>query len=206
MRLEKTPRFAGLAVALALGLALGACATTAPPANNETHVGLVEIVPKDPAGQAFAELLHDAVVRQAAFYGDAGRPITLRIELEKVHYKNPLKALIIGDNNQAKGRVAVLDPETGRESTNFIVEVDAERGGLNGGAIALTVIGAFDPTGLVDLGSSAAYATSASLHHSSTATQMSVNFATETLRQTYGDARAKAVAQEIAANRKAARK
>lgn len=202
MRLKQTPSVVGLA----LTLALGACATAAPPANQQTHVGLVEVLGKDPAGQAFADLLHDALVRQAAFYGDAGRPITLRVQLEKVHYKNPLKALIVGDNNQAKGRVAVFDPDTNRETSNFEVQVDAEPGGLNGGAIALTVIGAFDPTGLVDLGSAAGYATSASLRHSSTATQMSVNFATETLRQTYGDARAKAVAQEIAANRKAARK
>jgi hypothetical protein len=198
MRLEKTPRIAGLAVALALG----ACATTAPPANEQTHVGGVEVVAKDSAGQAFSELLHDAVLRQAAFYGDAGRPITVRITLEKVHFKNPLKALIVGDDNQAKGVVSVVDPATGRETTSFKVQVDAERGGLNGGSIALMVIGAFDPTGLIDIGAAAGAASSASLHHSATASQMSVNFATETLRQTYGDARAKAVAQEIAASRK----
>jgi hypothetical protein len=198
MRLDHTHRFAGLA----LSAALAACATTAPPANDQTHIGIVEVVPKDPAGQAFGDLLHDALLRQAAFYGDAGRPITLRITLDKVHFKNPLKALIVGDDNQAKGVVSVVDPASGQETTSFKVQVDAERGGLNGGSIALMVIGAFDPTGLIDIGAAAGAATSASLHHSATAAQMSVNFATETLRQTYGDARAKAVAQEIAASRK----
>jgi hypothetical protein len=202
MRLHQTSRLAGLLTGLLAAGALAACATTAPPANEQTHIGVVEVAAKDPAGQPFAELLHDAVLRQAAFYGDTGRPITLRIALDKVHFKNPLKALLVGDDNQAKGVVSVVDPTTGRESTSFKVQVDAERGGLNGGSIALMVIGAFDPTGLIDIGAAAGDATSASLHHSSTAAQMSVNFATETLRQTYGDARAKAVAQEIAASRK----
>ena len=199
MRLDKSPRLAGLLAALTLV----ACATTTPPANEQTHVGLVEVVAKEPASQGFADLLRDALVRQAAYYGAVGRPITLRIELEKVHYKNPLKAMLVGDDNQAKGRVAVVDPTSGQETMSFKVQVDAEHGGLNGGSIALAVIGAFDPTGLIDIGTAAAGAGSASLRHSATATQMSVNFATETLRQTYGDARAKSVAEEIAAGRKA---
>lgn len=204
MGLRKT---AGLAAAVAAALALASCASTpAPTANEQTHIGIVEVTTTDPASQAFAMVLHDAVVRQAAFYGNAGRAITLHITLNKVHFKNPVKALLIGDDNQAKGRVAIVDPATGQETSGFEVQVDAEKGGLNGGSIALAVIGAFDPTGLVDIGSAAGSAASADINRSGTAAQMSVNFATETLRRTYGDARAKAVAAEIQATAKARRK
>ena len=198
-------RAAGLA-GVAAALALAACASTpAPTANEQTHIGIVEVTAPDASSQKFAVVLHDAVVRQAAFYGDAGRPITLRIALSKVHFKNPLKAMLIGDDNQTKGRVAIVDPATGQETSGFEVQVDAERGGLNGGSIALAVIGAFDPTGLIDIGGAAAGAGSADINRSGTAAQMGVNFATETLRRTYGDARAKAVAAEIQATAKARR-
>ena len=192
--------------AVAAALALAGCASTsAPAANAQTHIGAVEVTAPDAGSQAFAVVLHDAVVRQAGFYGEAGRPVTLRIALSKVHFKNPVAAMLIGDENQTKGRVAVVDPATGQETSGFEVQVDAERGGLNGGSVALWLIGAFEPTGLVDMGSSAASAGSAQINHSGTAAQMSVNFATETLRRTYGDARAKAVAAEIQATAKARR-
>ena len=190
-------RITGLAGVTA-ALALSACATApAPSANEQTHVAAVEVTHAAAAGpgaDGFSALLRAAVARQAHLYGDDGRPITLRIDLERVHFKNPLKAMLIGDDNQAKGRVSVVDPATGQETGAFKVQVDAERGGLSGASIALAVIGAFDPTGMVDLGATTGSAASADLDRSGTAARMSVNFAAETLRQTYGDARANAVA------------
>ena len=189
---------AGLA-GLTAALTLGACASTpAPSANEQTHVATVEVthaVAAGPGAESFSVLLRAAVARQAHLYGDEGRAITLRIDLERVHFKNPLKAMLIGDDNQAKGRVSVLDPATGQETGSFKVQVDAERGGLSGASIALAVLGAFDPTGMIDVGSAAGSAASADIDRSGTAGQMSANFAAETLRQTYGDARANAVAK-----------
>ncbi len=189
---------AGLA-GLTAALTLGACASTpAPSANEQTHVAAVEVthaVAAGPGAESFSVLLRAAVARQAHLYGDEGRAITLRIDLERVHFKNPLKAMLIGDDNQAKGRVSVLDAATGQETGSFKVQVDAERGGLSGASIALAVLGAFDPTGMIDVGSAAGSAASADIDRSGTAGQMSVNFAAETLRQTYGDARANAVAK-----------
>ena len=189
---------AGLA-GLTAALTLGACASTpAPSANEQTHVAAVEVthaVAAGPGAESFSVLLRAAVARQAHLYGDEGRAITLRIDLERVHFKNPLKAMLIGDDNQAKGRVSVLDPATGQETGSFKVQVDAERGGLSGASIALAVLGAFDPTGMIDVGSAAGSAASADIDRSGTAGQMSANFAAETLRQTYGDARANAVAK-----------
>ena len=189
---------AGLA-GLTAALTLGACASTpAPSANEQTHVAAVEVthaVAAGPGAESFSVLLRAAVARQAHLYGDEGRAITLRIDLERVHFKNPLKAMLIGDDNQAKGRVSVLDPATGQETGSFKVQVDAERGGLSGASIALAVLGAFDPTGMIDVGSAAGSAASADIDRSGTAGQMSANFAAETLRQTYGDARANAAAK-----------
>lgn len=180
----------------AAALALAGCGTTsAPPANEQAHVSVVEVVLREPtAPPAFAELVRVAVLQQAAAYGDAGRPITLRVDMERVHFKNALKAMIVGDDNQAKGQVVVVDPETGQQTATFAVQVNADRG-LSGASIAMTVVGAFDPTGLIDLGTAAGEANSANIDRRGTAAQMSANFAAETLRHTFGDARAKAVAK-----------
>jgi hypothetical protein len=61
-----------------------------------------------------------------------------------------------------------------------------------GGFTAMSIVGALDPTGLVDAGAAAADAGSAQLNRGGTEAGMSANFARETLRQTFGDARAKA--------------
>jgi hypothetical protein len=197
-------RTTGPVAAITALLLLSGCASTpAPSANEQTHVGVVEVVRHDPGGAGFDVLLRETVLRQASFYGDGGRPITLRIELERVHFKNPLKAMLIGDDNQARGRVSVIDPATGQETAAFKVQVDAERGGMSGASIAMAVIGAFDPTGVVDIGSAAGSAASADINRSGTARAMSANFAAETLRQTYGDARAREVAKEAQARARA---
>ncbi len=182
----------GLACLIAT-LLLAACGSTpAPSANQQTHVATVEIINHDPALATFAATLREAVIREAALFGNAGRPITLRIELIRLHFKNPLQALVIGDNNQAKGQVAVIDPATGRQTSTFTVQVGAEQGSHVGSSIAMTL----DPTGLVAIGSAV------SGNRTKDAAAMSANFAAETLRQTYGDARAKVVATERQARAK----
>ena len=191
-----TQILAGLRGALALGAASAASASVkgVVPAGSPAYVTTVEVVePEATAPSAFAVALREAVIRQAALYGDAGRPIVLKVELQRVHFKNPVKAMLIGDDNQAKGQVSVVDVENGQPTATFKVRVDAERGGAFGQSIAEAIVGAFDPTGVVDWTTAVGHAASANINHSGTATNMIANFASETLRQTFGDTRTKAV-------------
>jgi hypothetical protein len=187
-----------LLIGIVGALAVAGCATSPANgllgANDAGHIAVVEVTAPGRAGpSAFAAALREVMLREAALYGAAGRPMTLKVELQRVHFKNPLKAMIIGDDNQAKGHVTVVDPATGRVSGAFDVQVDAERG--NGFAlfIAESVIGTFDPTGMVDIGTTVAHAASADINRSGTAAAMTSNFSAETLRQTFGDTRSKAV-------------
>ena len=180
--------------ALFAALALGACASTAAPgltSAGPTYVASVEVNQHDAsAPPAFAAALREAVMSEAALYGNTGRPVALKIDLDRVHFKNALQALTIGDDNQAEGRVAVVDPSAGQLMT-FAVQVNAEESGLSGVDIGMAVIGAFDPTGAVDAASTVGSAASAEIDRSGTAAMMRANFAAETLRQIYGDARAR---------------
>lgn len=111
--------------------------------------------------------------------------------MNRVHFKNALQAMIIGDNNLTSGRVTVLDPATSVQLGAFPVQVDAERPGGGNGWFAMDMIGMFDPTGLVSIASAAGNAASADINRSGTAVGMRINFAAETLRQTFGDAKAR---------------
>ena len=189
------PRLAALLGALLLG----ACATTtrAPSANEQTHVAAVEVSHPDRASAAgFADTLREAVLREGARYGDAGRPITLRVALTRVHFKNPVQTLLIGDNNYVYGQVAVIDPATGQQTSAFTVKVD-DRRGVTVGSVAMKVIGMADPVGVMNV------VNTVTINRSAASAAMCDNFATATLRHTYGDARAKAVAQERKAALKA---
>ena len=189
------PRLAALLGALLLG----ACATTtrAPSANEQTHVAAVEVSHPDRASAAgFADTLREAVLREGARYGNAGRPITLRIALTRVHFKNPLQTLVIGDNNYVYGQVAVIDPATGQQTSAFTVKVD-DRRGVTAGSVAMKVLGMADPVGVMNV------VKTVMINHSTAAAAMSENFATAALRKTYGDARANAVAAERKAQAKA---
>lgn len=198
------PKSVARLAALLGALLLSACAgTRAPSANEQTHVAAVEVVQKGRTPtSAFTVLLRETVLREAALYGHEGRPINLRIELTRVHFKNPLLALALSDDSVAKGQVAVIDPATGQQTSTFPVRVNADKG-MSGASIAMFVVGTLDPTGFVDLGAMVANSMSATVNHSGTAAVMSANFAAETLRHTYGDVRAKAVANTRLAAAKA---
>ncbi len=194
MRLGKSLYLAGLIWVVATGVAVAGAARGVGPANVPTHVAAVEVVQLDAsAPPGFAEALRDDVLAEAALYGDAGAPIALRIELDKVHLKNAAKALLIGDDYMAKGRVAVIDPATGQSLGTFEIRVNAQRHGHLGASIAMTVVEALDPTGYVAVGTMAANAASAGINRSGAEGAMSGNFAVEALRQTFGDTRARAV-------------
>ena len=191
-----TQILAGFMGVLALGAAsaAGASVKGVVPADSPAHVATVEVVEAEAtAPSAFAVALREAVIRQAALYGDAGRPIALKVELQRVHFKNPVKAMLIGDDNQAKGQVSIVDVENGQQTVTFKVRVDAERGGAFGQSIAEAIVGALDPTGVVDWTTAVGHAASANINYSGTASNMIANFASETLRQTFGDTRTKAV-------------
>jgi hypothetical protein len=200
VRLRGILMFNAMSLSLAgllAAMTLSACASTAAGgltgSGEPAYVALVEVVQHDKgAPAAFAETLRQAVVRDAVFYGVTGRPIALKIDLDKVHFKNVLKAMIIGDSSLAKGRVAVVDP-AGQPLGNFAVQVDAERPGMASGSIAMAVVGAFDPTGLVDVATTVGTAASADINRPGTVAAMAANFSAETLRQTFGDTRTKAV-------------
>ena len=178
-------------------LALCACAGAAPgvmSGNEPTYIESVEVVEHDTAApEAFAGTLREAVLTGAAFYGATGRPITLKIDVDRVHFKNALKALTIGDDNQAKARVAVFDRPTGQQLATFEVSANADASGQLAASIGIGVAGAFDPTGIVDIVGAIGSAASADINRSGTATAMRANLAAETLRQTFGDTRTRAV-------------
>ena len=190
-------QLSGLAALLGT-LLLGGCASTsAPTANERTHVGAVEVTHQDRASAAgFADTLRETVIREAAPYGCAGRPITLRIALTRMHFKNVLQTLVIGDNNYVYGQVAVIDPATGQQISAFPIKVD-DRRGVTAGSVAMSVMRMADPVGVMNV------VGAVSINHSATAAAMSDNFAAATLRHTYGDAKAKAVANERKAQAKA---
>ena len=188
---------AGLLWALAVGSVAASASRGVAPAAEPAHIGAVEVV-QDAAAAApatFAETVRRAVLREAVLYGDGGRPITLKIVLDKVHFKNAVAAMLVGDNSTARGHVAVVDTVTLEQLGTFTIKVDANRRGASGESIAMFLVGAVDPTGYVDVATTAASAGSADIDRSGTAAVMSVNFARETLRQTFGDAKAKAAHQ-----------
>ena len=178
-------------------MALCACATRSVSvgvSNEPTFVSAVEVVQSDTAvPNGFGDALRTVVLSEAAFYGTTGRPLTVRIDISRVHFKNVVQALVIGDNNDARGQVTVLDAE-GKEMANFPVRVDAERShGVSGGGLAMGVLEVFDPTGVLAIGHAVGSASSADINRSGTAVAMRANFADETLRQTFGDTRTRAV-------------
>ena len=163
-------------------------------AGEPAHVASVEVIEKDAkAPAAFAEGLRLDILREASLYGAAGRPLALRIEVSRVHIKNPVGAMLIGDNNNAQGRVTVVDAAAGQSLGTFKISVDAERD--RGASFGLMLIGALDPTGYADLGITAAGAVAASGNRSGTEAAMSANFAIQVLRRTFGDATARDVHQ-----------
>ena len=184
-------------VALLVALSWPACARTVPGvvgADESTYVASVEIVQNDAKAPAdFAGTLHDAMLGEAKFFGETGRPVILRIALDRVHFKNVAAAMLIGDDNRTQGDVAVIDQASGQELGHFTVEVDAEKPGDLAGEIALDVVGAFDPTGAVDIAHMAGDASAAETNRSGTIAAMIANFTAETMRQTFGDVRARAV-------------
>jgi hypothetical protein len=163
-------------------------------ADDTAYVAAVEIVQNDTkAPPDFAGALHDALVGEAKFFGETGRPVILRIALDRVHFKNVAAAMLIGDNNWTEGRVAVVDQASGQQLGTFEIQVDAEKPGDLAGEIALDVVGAFDPTGAVDMAHMAGDASSAEINRAGTTAAMIANFTAETLRQAFGDAKTRAV-------------
>ena len=186
----KFVRVAGLLAALILS----ACSSAGLLANEPSHIASIEVIDHDKgAPPAFAEILRQTMVREAAFYGDAGKPFDLKIDIDKVHFKNMLKAMLIGDDDLTKGNVTVVDTTTTQPMKPFAIQVDAANAGTMGFSIAETVIGAFDPTGLVSLATSAGDAASSSVFHNGKAAAMIDNFSFQALRGVFGDDKTRAV-------------
>jgi hypothetical protein len=86
----------------------------------------------------------------------------------------------------------VLDPAAGQRLGLFQVAVDAEHG-VNGAGLAVGVAGMLDPTGIVSVGATVASVAATEGGRSRAEARMIDNFAVQTLRETFGDARARAV-------------
>ncbi len=156
-----------------------------------SYVAAVTVLPPaSGAPTAFVEGLRAAVEAEAALYGAVGRPVVVNIQVDKAHLKNPVKAMLMGDDNIAAGHVVVVDQAGGQTLGSFAVKVDAER--HRGMSLAMTLIGAVDPTGYLDIATTVASAGSATVNRSATELALDANFAAETLRQTFGDAKVKA--------------
>ena len=182
---------AGIIGSLAADSALARAAHGLTFAGDSPYVAAVEVVQHDKgAPPAFVDGLRAAILAEAALYGSTGQAITLTIDVDKVHFKNPMKSMLMGDNNQTAGHVAVADQASGQALGTFPVKVDAER--HRGGSVALFLIGAVDPTGYADVALMAASAGAAGGNRSGEERAMDANFAAEALRQTFGDAKAKA--------------
>ena len=109
------------------------------------YVESVEVVEHDAsAPAAFADTLREAVLTGAAFYGTTGRPITLRIDVDRVHFENALRALTIGDDNQAEARCRRVRSANRSAIGVFRSVSDADVSGQLAASIAIGVIGAFD--------------------------------------------------------------
>jgi hypothetical protein len=176
-------------VSLLTTLALSACAHVAVlPENEPNHIGSVEVIQHDKgAPPAFAEALRQTVVREAAFYGDAGKPYDLKIDVDKVHFKNLLAAMTIGDTSHTDGSVTLTDPATSQPKSSDKFQVTAERNAFSGVSIAEMVIGMLDPTGFVSAASTVGDASSATFFKNGTAATMVDNFADMALWRSFGD-------------------
>ena len=176
---------------LAAGSAVARAAHGLTFAGESPYVAAVDVVQHDKAAPpAFADGLRAALLAEAALYSTTGQSITLTIDVDKVHLKNPMKAMLIGDNSLTAGHVAVVDQASGHAVGVFAIKVDAER--HRGASMAMAILGALDPTGYADVALMAAGAGAAGTNRSGEEKAMDANFAAETLRQTFGDTRAKA--------------
>lgn len=193
-----TRTLSGLAALfITVALALGAGATTPDPAgagDPPTYVAAVEVVQSDPSvPPGFADALRTLVLEEAALYGTAGRPITVRIDVSRVHFKNAVQAMIIGDNDSVRGEVTVQAADA-LPIASFRVQAGSGRShGISGGGLAMGLLEMLDPTGMVAVAHTIGGAVSSDVNRSSTAVSLRANFADETLRRTFGDARTRAV-------------
>jgi hypothetical protein len=172
----------GVAVS-AWALALGAGAAVKGVVGQPSHVGAVDVVEHDggaPAG--FADMVRADALKEAALFGADGAAISLKIEIDKVHFKNVMKAMLLGDENYVQGQVAVVDAASGQPLGTFKFYVYGDR--PNAGQ---RVLAAIDPTGIVGM-------TQAMSANDPAKEQvvMAANFAEEALRQTFGEARSRA--------------
>lgn len=130
-----------LVFALLLALPLAACATApgilAP--NEPAHISKVQVsAAPGVSSPRFTEMLQTRTAQHAALFGRAGAAKELRIVVERHTYKNPALALLVGDANSVRGRVAVIDVASGRVQGQVEAGADDSRaGGVIGAAVAV---------------------------------------------------------------------
>lgn len=95
----------------------------------------------------FAPMLDNVISRYAAEYNatnpNAKKGYQLNVKVEKVHYKNPLQSLIIGDGNYVSGTAILTDPANGQEihsqSFKYLDSASVAINGISGAVLSVVV-------------------------------------------------------------------
>jgi hypothetical protein len=207
---ERTPRTASsaglkaIAQILLVLLLFIACPSPAPaksvlPDTVQAHIENVEVAVPADAPPAFAESLKEALLKESSLYGTGGRPLTLKVDVRKVHFKGGV-GVLFGDYDVLEGRVTVVDPATGQPQGDFKVEAGS-KAPSSGGSALLGVLSIFDPTGLIGMGQAVSKMGGG---HAKAAFFMCANFSKYALKQTFGSKKAKTAAAARRRNAQAA--
>lgn len=132
-------RFTPLFAAVVLASSLTACVNHPPLVAKTSFIESVDVeVKPEVAPAALASMVSGSVKRESTRYGRAGEAKHLRIAITRLHYKNALQSLLIGDANNMAAKVAVVDKATGKAHGEFETSVidSAALNGLSGAMIS----------------------------------------------------------------------
>ncbi|MGI9350967.1 MAG: hypothetical protein ACR2O3_05340 [Rhizobiaceae bacterium] len=110
------------------------------PNQTETHKTLQY---SEGFGSMIKNTLHHYASEYNATRPNATQAYTLEVNLEKVHFKNAVQSLLIGDANHVQGTAKLVDRETGEVAHTMPAKyIDAASGALNGisGAVLSVVV------------------------------------------------------------------
>lgn len=118
--------------ASALALGLSACANHPPIVPQASFIDRVDVeLKQDVTSPTIAGMVASKTRRESTRYSRSGEAKHLRIAISRLHYKNALQSLLIGDANSIAAHVAVLDGATGKAHGEFDATV-IDSGALNG--------------------------------------------------------------------------
>ncbi len=110
------------------------------PAQHATHKSLQY-------SEDFKPMLDNVLSRYATEYNAtrpaANKAYTLLVDVEKVHFKNPLQSLLIGDGNYVSGTAKLIDPSTGQgahgQTFKYLDAASVAVNGISGAVLSVVV-------------------------------------------------------------------